>query len=585
MFAALNLHFYSLSLIFSATFAFLLAAWIMRKRGHVFNWFGWMLIASACWAMAYGFELATSTLEEMLFWIKIEYLGISALPSLFLIFCYYFIGRTNRLVGFTFLILFGYSVINFLMVLTNDWHHLFYAHTSVDSSGPFPLLDIDPGPWYHIHTVVFYIMIALGYWALIDSMRQTRRVFRRQNRLLVIGTLIPLLVNFTYIFLDWRPYGHLDLTPFAFLATSFIIAVGLLRFGLFDISPMARSRVISELSDGVVVIDAFQRIIDYNESFAKLVATGNTDLIGTAIHDYFGEEYLPKDLLEDQTLKQNTHLVFRESKYLELSITGLFEKSGTINGAALLFKDVSARMRAQSELLSKTNELSQLNTLKDRLFSIIAHDLRGPLLNLQEVMQLVNANVLDEEERESMLQTLGQNVDQSVSMLQNLLSWAQSQQEGERLKLSSFKMADLANEVYSSLKPIFEKKSLQFQMNINEEAYVFADREMIQIVMRNLISNAIKFTEAGGQIEVACHANEEHCRISVSDNGIGMSPQVLEKLQHSEIVSELGTDQEEGTGLGLMLCRDFIQKNGGDLVIQSKEGEGSTFSFELPVAR
>ncbi len=581
----LNFNTFSLALISSASFAFLLSLWIIRRKGAVFKWFSLMLGASAWWAMAYGFELASSRLDQMLFWIKVEYLGISTLPSLFLIFCYTFIGRTSRLVNFTYIVLFGYSIITYLAVLSNDWHHLFYTATTVDSSGPFPLLDIDPGPWYQIHTIIFYGLVIAAYWALIDNMRHTRKVFVRQNRLLVIGTLVPLLVNFGYIFFDWRPYGHLDLTPFAFLFTSFIIAVGLLRFGLFDISQTARSKVISDLSDGVVVIDAFQRIIDYNQAFEKLLAAQQADLIGVEIVSFFPKDKFPSDLLSDEVLSNEALILQVKERHFEVSITGLYEKGKVLNGAALIFKDVSSRVQAQAELLNKTLELQKLNKLKDRLFSIIAHDLRGPLLNLQELMRLINEGVLSKEESADMLKALGANVDQSVSLMQNLLTWAQSQQKGERLSLSSFRLKDLVAEVHANLVAVLAKKDLDFTINVQAETQVFADREMIHIVIRNLISNAAKFTPEGGLIEVSCRADEENCWVSVKDNGMGMQDDVLEKLRAEEMVTTYGTAQEEGSGLGLILCRDFVRKNGGQLYFESEVGKGTTISFNIPLSK
>ena len=586
MFTDLSFNIYSLALIFSASFACLLSLWISRKKGPIFRWFSLMLGASAWWAMAYGFELASSNLVQMLFWIKMEYLGISTLPSLFLIFCYSFIGRTSRLVSFTYMAVFGYSLITYLVVFTNDYHQLFYASTSVDTSGPFPLLAIQPGPWYHIHTVIFYVLVGVGYWALIDNMRHTRKVFVRQNRLLVIGTLVPLLVNFGYIFFDVRPYGHVDLTPFAFLFTSFIIAIGLLRFGLFDISQTARSRVISELGDGVVVIDAFQRIIDYNLSFQKVLRSDDEDLIGLKLHELFPNEKLPADFLDDQVLENGALMIQAAGgRHFELSITGLYEKGGVVNGAALLFKDVSGRIEAQVELLNKTMELQKLNGLKDRLFSIIAHDLRGPLLNLQEVMTLVNQGILSETEREDMFKVLSDNVDQSVALMQNLLIWAQSQQKGEKLSLSSFNLKDLVLEVQANLKPILDKKIIQLILNVNEGTQVFADREMIQIVIRNLVSNAAKFTNESGAIEIACDGDDSNCWVHVKDQGVGMSPDVLSRLRAEEMYSSQGTASEEGSGLGLVLCRDFIRKNGGNLQIESEQGAGSTFSFNIPLSK
>ncbi|QNR22875.1 sensor histidine kinase [Croceimicrobium hydrocarbonivorans] len=582
MLSDLNYNLYALVLITSGAFAFLLAAWIMRKRRQVFNWFSIMLIAAAWWAVAYGFELSSTSMENMLFWIKFEYLGIACLPSLWLIFCYSFIGRDNRLNNLTFFSLFAYSAVTYLMMLTNEGHHLFYESTSVDYSGPFPLLSIDPGPWYHLHTIVFYSLVVAGYWALIAHLRHTKPVFRKQNRLLILSTLVPLSVNFGYIFLDLRPYGHLDLTPFAFLLTSFIIAVGLMRFGLFDVTPMARTRVIQELSDGVAVVDSHGRLIDFNGAFEEIMKP-REDLFGKRLTECFPAKDMDQafpDLGEENLQGHILHL--NDGRIYEVSSTILYEKTGLFNGSAVLIKDVTQRIESQHKLEDKTKQLTELNALKDRLFGIIAHDLRGPLINLQETLNLVNSDVISTEERDEILKILGENVEQSVSLMKNLLDWAQSQQKGERLELSLFHVESLVREAVEPLQSLLKRKQQVLELDVSSQLEVYADRERIKIVLRNLVNNSIKFTPVQGKIRVWTEQVQDDVWFFVRDNGVGMSESQLEKLnKEMELESTYGTQNEKGSGLGLMLCRDFLRQHGSKWEVESEMGFGSTFSFSL----
>ncbi len=582
MFSDLNFNFFSLSLIFSGAFAFILAGWIMRKRRQTFNWFSLMLIAAAWWAVAYGFELATSGLQGMLLWIKVEYLGIVSLPSLWLIFCYSFIGRENRLNSLTFVSLFSYSLITYIMVLTNEYHSLFYAGTSVDNEGPFPLLSIEPGPWYHLHTLVFYSLVIAGYWALIAHLRHTKPVFRNQNRLLIISTLIPLMVNVGYIFLDFRPYGHIDLTPFAFLITSFIIAVGLMRFGLFDVSPMARTKVIQELADGVAVLDVYGRLIDYNPAFEKIVQV-DVELFGKTLQELLPlgkvDEEFPR--IDEEGL--HDHLMYlKDGRVFEVSANGLFEKTGVFNGCAVLFKDVTQRIESQKSLEEKTEQLLKLNSLKDRLFSIIAHDLRGPLLNLRETLNLVSDDALNEEEKDRILKLLSSDVDQSVDLMKNLLDWAQSQQKGERLELSLFDAEAVFREAIEPLNSMLQKKRQDLEIKVLRDTPVFADQERIKIVLRNLVNNAIKFTPVDGKIRLWTELKKDEVWFFIRDNGIGMTEAQIKKLNTDQgLESTVGTMKEKGSGLGLMLVRDFLRQHGSKLHAESELGFGSTFSFGL----
>jgi len=582
MFENLQFNFFSLALITSGSFGIVLGLWIMAKRRRVFNWFSIMLGAASWWAIAYGFELATTDLSQMLAWIKVEYLGISALPALWLVFCYSFIGRANRLNAFTYISLFGYSLTTYLMMLTNEQHLLFYEAVSVDRSGPFPLLSIVPGPWYHLHTAVFYILVIAGYWSMLSHARHVKAIFRKQNYLIIFSTLVPLLVNFGYIFLDWRPFGHLDLTPFAFLLTSFIIAIGLMRLGLFDVSPMARIKVIQDLNDGVAVLDSDGRLIDYNPSFEKMAARTD-DIFGLGIVEVLLGEEQNEELnkLDEQGLKD--FIVTRQDgKVFEINANGLFEKSGLYVGSAFTLKDVTEREANQRKLQEKTEELIKLNSLKDRLFSIIAHDLRGPMLNLQETLKLINSNALEAEDRDELLKLLGDNVGQNVNLMKNLLDWALSQQKGERLELSLFKIGEVFQEAIEPLMPSIEKKEQALERDIPEQSMVYADRERIKIVVRNLINNSIKFTPVKGKIKIWTEQRDGKVSVYIRDNGIGMTEKQLAKIaSQDELESTEGTLKEKGTGLGLMLCRDFLRQHDCELKVQSELGFGSTFSFCL----
>ena len=569
---------YSLALIFSSIPAFALAVWIgLHKNKSLFNWYSLLLLAAAIWAVAYGFELASQSLEQMLFWIKIEYFGICALPTLWLVFCFNFIGREYWVNPFSLGVFLLYSVSTYIAVFTNNSHHLFYASTQLNTvAAPFPLLEIEPGPWYRLHTLIFYAMVIWGYIALFFYLGSSKSIFRKQNVIIIISTLIPLLVNVAYVFLEIRPYGHIDLTPFAFLLTAFIIAMGLLRIGLFDLMPIARAKVINQMGDGFVLIDDQGRISDFNESFLKLSLKREEDLLGNSLDEIFGENISSQKSRAASVIKYKDH-------HYELSRVDVNQGSKVI-GQSILFKNVTERVIGDRKLKEQRVELQKLNNLKDRLFSIIAHDLRGPLHNLQEVLSLVNANLLSDEEKESLMQDLSRSVDQSVGLMENLLSWASSQQKGETIKKESFNLSDLLHEVLTSIKALLEKKSLKIVLDLDQKLIAMADREMIKIVLRNLISNAIKFSNEATTISISAKSGEKGLEIAISDQGIGMSAEELKKLFSLDLRSRRGTSNEEGSGLGLMLCKDFIEKNKGKLSVKSKEGRGSTFSFILPKA-
>lgn len=565
---------YSLALIFSSIPAFALAMWIgLNRKKTLFNWYSLLLLAAATWSAAYGFELASLSLEQMLLWIKIEYIGICALPPLWLVFCFNYIGRERWINPYTLGVLILYSLATYVAVFTNSNHHIFYTSVSLDATaGPFPLLAIETGPWYVLHTIIFYGLVILGYVALFFHLASSKTIYRKQNLIIIISTLVPLLVNIGYIFFDLRPYGHIDLTPFAFLATSFILAMGLLKVGLFDLMPIARSKVINQMDNGFVLIDEQGRISDFNASFVKLSKVPEGELLTMSLDELFNQRISSPSASSD--------LLEFGDEYYELSWVEINHGSKTV-GQSILFKNVSERVSSDNRLKEQRLELENLNGLKDRLFSIVAHDLRGPLRNLQEVFSLIHAGVLSDKEKEFLLEELSRSVDQSVGLMENLLSWASSQQKGENIKPEAFNLNELFQEVLNSINSLISKKSLEVKLEIEPSLAVFADREMIKIVLRNLIGNAIKFSHQGAAITILVQLNEG-VSIAISDQGIGMSTKELDQLFSLDLRSRKGTSNEEGSGLGLMLCKDFIEKNGGKLEVKSEEAKGSTFSFVLP---
>ena len=177
---------------------------------------------------------------------------------------------------------------------------------------------------------------------------------------------------------------------------------------------------------------------------------------------------------------------------------------------------------------------------------------------------------------------LSDQVGQSVGLMKNLLDWAESQQKGERLKLELIDSEALFKEAIEPLQALLKKKDQQLALVFAPDAEIYADQERIKIVLRNLVGNAIKFTPVGGKIELSTQKDATQIHFQVRDNGLGMTSNQVKKLERNTVLeSTEGTLQEKGSGLGLMLCRDFLRQHGSNLKVDSQLGFGSTFSFSL----
>lgn len=241
--------------------------------------------------------------------------------------------------------------------------------------------------------------------------------------------------------------------------------------------------------------------------------------------------------------------------------------------------------RARNQIEKQAENLKQSNALKDRMFSIIGHDLRSPLSAAKLKMDFIMRGIIDPKSDDFVDGTvfeLLKTMDEALNLLQNLLGWAKSESDQIQVIPENLDLKDLVDQTFRLLKLGSEHKKITLENNIPEATYVHADLNTTKTVLRNLISNAIKFTPFDGKIKVNAVVNEDRTFVEVQDNGQGIPPDDIKKiLNPNEHFSKLGTDKEPGTGLGLVLCQNFVRKNGGTLKIKSTVGEGSIFYFDL----
>ena len=233
-------------------------------------------------------------------------------------------------------------------------------------------------------------------------------------------------------------------------------------------------------------------------------------------------------------------------------------------------------------LEEKTMQLTELNSLKNKLFSIIAHDLKAPLYALRTLFRNVQVYDLPGEEIKLLIPEVVNELTYTTGLMENLLQWAKSQMQNEAVKPQLLDIAGVAKEVLQLLRLQADAKHIYINSRIDRPVYVYADKDMVNLVLRNLLSNAIKFTPEEGSIYIEAHEMRSHIEVIVQDTGTGISEDALQRLQSDNYFSTRGTGGEAGTGLGLMLCKEFLSRNGGQMRIESQPGKGSTVAFTLP---
>lgn len=238
-----------------------------------------------------------------------------------------------------------------------------------------------------------------------------------------------------------------------------------------------------------------------------------------------------------------------------------------------------------AQLLKREVELSNSNSIKDKLFSIIGHDLRSPVAYASHIIDVYREPSTTEEEQKLLLDTLKENADASLDTLDKLLYWGHSQIKGVGKKPVIIKTDSGVRDIIRLVKPNADKKQISITNRIGPDTLVYADPAHFDFVLRNLLSNAIKFTYQNGTIEINADKDKKPAFVvfSVADNGVGMDAAQLSHIFEPLGGSTAGTANEKGTSIGLMLCRNFIRENGGDIWVESQKGKGSVFYFSLPL--
>lgn len=249
-------------------------------------------------------------------------------------------------------------------------------------------------------------------------------------------------------------------------------------------------------------------------------------------------------------------------------------------------EEIERRKQVESELRKSEENLKELNATKDKFFSIIAHDLKNPLNVFSSVSDLLEKmfDQITKEEQIYFIREINNSAKKLNTLLENLLNWSRSQRGKLEVNKEVFDFYYLGLITYETVKPNAESKRQILEFNVEPEKYFcYADRNMIEFVLRNLLTNAIKFTPEGGIISVNCENLEDFVQVKVSDTGVGISEEDLQKLFRIDIHhTTIGTSHEKGTGLGLILCKEFVEKNGGTISVQSLLNVGTTFTFTIP---
>ena len=325
----------------------------------------------------------------------------------------------------------------------------------------------------------------------------------------------------------------------------------------------------------------FGELLDVNlETYQK-----NPAIINDLIFEDDKESFIQRNIECDRDLKpfiwEGRLLIRGQIVWYHFESTPRLLSNGDVIWTGVLY-DITKRKKEQEEIQEKNEQLQILNAEKDKFFSILAHDLKSPFNSIVGYSQLllceVRENNLDEIEKYADIVLESSNT--ALALLSNLMDWARTQTGRLIFKPEFFDMHELIKNQSDVFFHIAEEKNISINVEIDSALPMSGDISMLSTVLRNLISNAIKFTHRNGKVTIRAARIDDKVQVSVSDNGLGMSEMAMSKLfRIDKKYSTHGTEGEEGTGLGLILCKDFIEKHGGHIWAESTENSGSDFIF------
>lgn len=385
--------------------------------------------------------------------------------------------------------------------------------------------------------------------------------------------------------------------------------------------------IVSSAKDAIVFTDSQARIKYWNDAATRIFGFNYDEVIDKKLHEIIIPNYHSDSFADnivrfcEESANKNVDREFEtealkksgDTLPVEMSIS-----SANLNGqrhVCAIIRDITDRVKAEEDMRQLIDELTfsrdaieesanknillsfqlkeseeklrEMNAAKDKFFSIIAHDLKNPFMGLLGNSKILSSNIdaLSKEDVNEIAADLHESAESVFKLLENLLHWSRLQRDAVEFNPDDFLLKDVVDVNLGLVKMMADNKKVKLKNSVDSKAAARADINMVNTALRNLITNAIKFTPEGGEIEIFTQARGGSVTVSVRDNGVGMSEEDKAKLfRIDQRHTSAGTNNEQGTGLGLTLCKELIEKNDGEIWVESALGKGSTFSFSLPAA-
>ena len=555
-----------------------------RNGNHVF---AYLCLAIAFYTMFYAFEVISSTLERAMLWNRLQYVGISSLPALAVVFAIRFTGRGEWLINNRIVLLCIIPAITLLLKYTDGMHGLIYQHVEATRRVGMTVLEITPGAWYWVQLVYLNLAILFSAGLLVRFFWKSGNIFRKQALVMMAGIVAPWFGHIIYQ--AGYSYQGMDSSPIYFSLFGMFTALGIFRYGMLDLSPIARDSIFENMRDGVAVIDTNNRMIDANPALLNIFTLNPGHKAGKHISIVFHtypEVIAFCESVEDAGEIAVTH---NGEKYVFLvKKMPVINKKNRLQGSIITFSDITEKKQAEEALIREKQKAEAANLAKSEFLANMSHEIRTPMnaiLGFTETLY----HRLENPGHKKMVQSVASSGKMLLSLLNDILDL--SKIEAGRLVITPVptNVSSLLDEIYMLFKDKIQQKDLTFSIEKTETLppVIIIDETRFKQVVFNIIGNAVKFTHQGSIHIVLDFTrtsdNKGTLSFQVADTGIGIDPEQQQAI-FSPFYQQSGQSNREygGTGLGLSISLRLVENMNGSIAVNSKAGEGAVFTVCIP---
>lgn len=531
-----------------------------------------MVLSVVVWLAAYGFEILGADLPAKEFWETVIIVSLAWLPFFWLIFAIRYTGQEPWLTRRNLAVLLIPPLLTTLLTVSNSLHHLVWTGISLDDSGPFLATVPRRGPWFWVHNAITYGYVLFGMGLFIVFGRSAA-LFRRQGLIVLAASAMPLVGNALHL-AGAIPVPGLDPGAFSFALSAGLLALGLFRYRMLDIVPVAQRVVLDHLHDGVIVLDPHGRIVDLNPAARRMLALGEGELVGRLA----GQVVQPAEALDlcqapaggrPAAGAEVVVALGEGQRWLRVSSLPLMNDRGPAGGRILIIQDVTREQTAER--------------LRQDLTHVTVHDLRNPLNVVVAALAVLadsGPQAVDPSLR-GYLHLAQSSCRQATDLVTAILEVSQLESGQVPLNRQPVDVAALVAEVSEAMRLLAAEGQVALALDLPDDLpAIRVDAALLRRVLENLLGNAIKFTPPDGTVTIMARLDNACLHLVVSDTGPGLAPEMEGRLFQKFCT---GPEEQHGSGLGLAFCKLAVEAHGGQIWIESIPGRGTQAHLTVPL--